>query len=123
VVGSGEAITGSLLCLRPGVNAADEYELLFTEPQVERWLRPEPMSAFSRTDMEMMARRDQAHWRRHGYGPWVVREREGGAFVGRGGISWATVQGRREVELPWAVVPALQGRGYATEMALAAIEP
>jgi RimJ/RimL family protein N-acetyltransferase len=121
MVGPGEAVTEDLICLRPGATAADDYQRLFTEPAVEKWLRPDPMRPFSRPDLEQMARRDQAHWQRHGYGPWVVREREGGAFVGRGGLAWAVVQGRREVELPWAVMPALQNRGYATEMALAAI--
>lgn len=122
MVGSGEAITANLLCLRPGASTADDYERLFTDPAIEVWLRPDPMRPFSRAELEQMARRDQAHWGRHGYGPWAFREREGGAFVGRGGLSWATVEGKREVELPWAVTPGLQGRGYATEMALAAIE-
>lgn len=122
MIASGEAITAELICLRPGASTADDYEQLFTDPEVERWLRPEPMRPFTRADLEQMARRDQAHWSRHGYGPWAVRERSGGAFVGRGGLAWATVEGHREVELPWAVMPALQGRGYATEMAAAAID-
>ena len=122
MVGASEAVTGNLLCLRPGVSTAAEYEELFADPEVERWLRPDPMPPFAVADFERMARRDRAHWDRHGYGPWVVRERETGAFVGRGGLAWATVAGEREVELPWAVRPKLQNRGYATEMALAAIE-
>ena len=122
MIGTGEAVTAELLCLRPGASTAEDYESLFAHPEVERWLRPEPMRPFTRADLEKMARRDQAHWSRHGYGPWAVREREGGAFVGRGGLAWATVEGQREVELPWAVMPKLQGRGYATEMALAAID-
>lgn len=121
MVGPGEAITENLLCVRPGSSAADDYQRLFSLPEVERWLRPDPMLPFSKTDLEQMARRDRAHWNRHGYGPWVVRERAGGAFVGRGGLSWATVAGQRQVELPWAVMPNLQERGYGTEMALAAI--
>lgn len=80
------------------------------------------MSPFSRADLERMATRDRAHWEKHGYGPWAVREREGGEFVGRGGLAWAKVDGQSEVELPWAVLPAFQGRGFATEMAMAAIE-
>jgi ribosomal-protein-alanine N-acetyltransferase len=80
------------------------------------------MPSFIEADFVRMARRDRAHWDKHGYGPWAVREREGGAFVGRGGLAWATVAGGREVELPWAVQPRLQNQGYATEMALAAID-
>ena len=122
MVGANEAVTENLLCLRPGAATAGDYEGVFAEPAVQRWLRPPPMPPFSAADFERMARRDRAHWDRHGYGPWAVREREGGAFVGRGGLAWATVAGERQVELPWAVSPALQNRGYATEMALAAIE-
>lgn len=122
MIGVGEAVTAGLICLRPGATSADDYESLFTDPAVEPWIRPDPMRGFSRAELEQMARRDRAHWGRYGYGPWVVRERESGAFVGRGGLAWARVAGRREVELPWAVTPAFQGRGYATEMALAAID-
>lgn len=121
MVGAGEAITAELLCQRPGNTTARDYERLFTSPEVERWLRPDPLPPFNCADLERMARRDLAHWNRYGYGPWVVREREGGAFVGRGGLAWAMVAGRREVELPWAVMPEFQNRGYATEMAAAAI--
>lgn len=122
MVGAGEAVTERLLCLQPGVGTASDYRMLFTDPAIERWLRPEPMKPFSRNELEKMARRDRAHWDQYGFGPWAVREREGGAFVGRGGLAWATVAGDREVELPWAVMAGLQGRGYATEMARAAIE-
>lgn len=122
MVGPAETITDRLLCLRPGAAAAREYEELFMDPAVQRWIRPEPLGPFTRADLERMARRDRAHWDRHGYGPWSVRERDGGAFVGRGGLAWATVGGVRRVELPWAILPERQGRGYATEMARAAIE-
>lgn len=122
LVGIGEALTEHLLCLRPAATTSGDYQRLFTEPSVGRWIRPEPMRPFSRVDLERMAARDRAHWERHGYGPWAVREREGNAFVGRGGLAWAKVEGRREVELPWAVMPEMQNRGYATEMATAAIE-
>ena len=122
MVGTGEAVTENLLCIRPGASTATDYEVLFADPEVERWLRPDPMPRFIRADFDRMARRDRAHWDRYGYDQWSVREREGGDFVGRGGLAWATVAGEREVELPWAVRPALQNHGYATEMALAAIE-
>lgn len=121
MVGRAEAVTERLLCRRPAGAVADEYERLFTDPAVEAWLRPDPMRPFSRPDLERMARRDIAHWSEHGFGPWEVREREGGAFVGRGGLNRTVVGGETAVELPWAVMPAFQRRGYATEMARAAI--
>lgn len=104
------------------MEAADDYERLFTAREVERWLRPEPMRPFRRSELVSIAKRDRDHWDRYGYGPWAVRDREEGGFVGRGGLARAMVDGQWEVELPWAVIPSCQGRGYATEMAKAAIK-
>lgn len=122
MVGESEAVTEHLVCRRPGVTTADAYVHLFTDPSIGRWLRPEPLRPFNPADLRRMAARDRAHWLRHGYGPWAVRHRESGDFVGRGGLAWATIEGRRQVELPWAVMTGFQNRGYATEMATAAIE-
>jgi RimJ/RimL family protein N-acetyltransferase len=63
---------------------------------------------------------DQVHWQDHGFGPWVLIEKDTGAFAGRGGLSWTSVEGVAEVELPWSIEPHLQGRGLATEAAIAA---
>jgi len=62
------------------------------------------------------------HWADHGFGPWVLIERSSGAFAGRGGLHWTTVEDVAMVELAWSVEPRLHGNGYATEMARAAIE-
>ena len=58
-----------------------------------------------------------AHWDRHGYGLWMMRDRETGAFVGRGGLNHARIGDRDELEVGWAVVPERQGEGLATELA------
>ena len=62
------------------------------------------------------------HWELHGFGLWLLRDRSSGAFVGRAGLqhTWAT--GQNEVEVAWAIVPELWGRGLATESARASIE-
>jgi ribosomal-protein-alanine N-acetyltransferase len=67
-------------------------------------------------------RRDLAHWDEHGFGPWVLRLRDGGAFVGRGGLKHNTVEGEPTVEVLWAVVPERWGQGLATECARRAID-
>lgn len=64
-------------------------------------------------------------WALLGYGFWVVRERETGAFVGEVGF----MDGRRGLgsrfggapEMGWALSPAMQGRGLAGEAVAAAI--
>ena len=54
----------------------------------------------------------------HGYGLWVVETRDGD-FVGDCGLTWQLVDGIRMLEIGYHVAPAWQGRGYATEAALA----
>jgi len=59
------------------------------------------------------------HWESMAYGPFVAEERDGCAFVGE---MWL-FEHHREItpsidgipEAGWAVTPAMQGRGYATE--------
>ena len=64
---------------------------------------------------------DVRHWAEHGYGLWVVLDRDGGRFHGRTGIKWTDVAGERAVELAWALLPESRGAGRATEAARAAI--
>jgi [ribosomal protein S5]-alanine N-acetyltransferase len=61
------------------------------------------------------------HWELHRFGLWLLRDRSTGELVGRGGLQHTWVTGRREVEVAWAVVPELWGRGLATESAGAAL--
>ncbi len=45
-----------------------------------------------------------------------------GGFVGDCGLTWQSVNGRPELEVGYHVRLELQGRGYATEAALACLE-
>ena len=58
-----------------------------------------------------------AHWDRHGFGLWALREKPGGSFAGRGGLRHVVVGGHREIELAYAFMPEHWGRGLATEIA------
>jgi RimJ/RimL family protein N-acetyltransferase len=64
-----------------------------------------------------------AHWRAHGFGPWIV-ELDGEA-IGLVEVNYAgagiTGIAPDEVELGWAIAEQWQGRGLATEAARAAI--
>lgn len=63
-----------------------------------------------------------AHWRAHGFGPWLIEE--AGEPVGVLEIHYAGpgITGIRpeEVEIGWTVAPPKRGRGIAVEAALAA---
>ncbi len=53
------------------------------------------------------------------YDQWPVIEKLTGRLIGYCGLLDKDVEGRQEVELVYALVPAAWGKGYATEIALA----
>jgi RimJ/RimL family protein N-acetyltransferase len=71
-------------------------------------------------------RQEAAHWidwnrglyRTHGYGLWVLTT-PAGDFVGDCGLTPQVVDAVTELEVGYHVLPAWQGRGYATEAATA----
>lgn len=62
-----------------------------------------------------------ANYVRDGYGLWILETHDGG-FVGDCGLTWQTVNGRRELEVGYHVRSDLQGRGFAKEAAQACVD-
>ncbi|MFN8641263.1 MAG: GNAT family N-acetyltransferase [Candidatus Binatia bacterium] len=58
-----------------------------------------------------------AHWAEQGFGYWMARDPDSGAFVGRGGLRRVVVGGSDEVEVGYALMPEHWSRGLATELA------
>ena len=98
------------------------YHAHFTHPDVERWLRPSPLPPFDPKVLDELDEGYCSHWDDHGFGPWVLVEKESGEFAGRGGLAWTSVEGAAQVELPWSIEPRLHGQGLGTEAATAAVE-
>lgn len=117
-----ERQTQRLLARKPTPEDRTHYHAHFTRPEVERWLRPSPLPPFTAQVLDELIDGDCAHWADHGFGPWVLVERESGAFAGRGGLAWTAVEGSAAIELPWSIEPRLHRRGLATEAATAAVE-
>jgi ribosomal-protein-alanine N-acetyltransferase len=61
------------------------------------------------------------HWEREGFGIWTFRDLADGNFVGYCGLRREILEGREEVELLYALLPAYWGRGLASEMAAAVL--
>ncbi len=103
-----------------GPEHEDEVARLSLDPRVYRTLWP---WSFPPTlgDVRSSLARQHEHWERHGFGLWLLRDRAGGAMVGRGGLQYTDVLGDLSVEVAWAIVPERWGRGLATEMAHAAV--
>jgi [ribosomal protein S5]-alanine N-acetyltransferase len=116
-------MTASLRLERPRDEHATHYEELFTDPVVAATLWPGDLGG-PRTPEQAHAlhAEDLAHWEVAGFGPWVAFERGPGRFVGRGGLERTTVGGAEGVEILYALVPDAWGRGYATEIAVAAAQ-
>ncbi len=119
---AGERQTERLLLRRPAPEDRALYHAHFTQPGIERWLRPPPLPPFNSGALDELAEGDLAHWVDHGFGPWLLFEERTGAFAGRGGLHWTTVDETAMIEVAWSVEPTLHGNGYATEMATAAVE-
>jgi RimJ/RimL family protein N-acetyltransferase len=120
-MGGAERQTRRLLLRPPTSSDRALYHAHFTRPEVERWLRPSPLPPFNSAALDELVEGDRAHWSDHGYGPWILVEKQTGAFAGRGGLHWTVVEETAMVELAWSVEPGMQSRGYATEMAEAAV--
>jgi RimJ/RimL family protein N-acetyltransferase len=117
-----ERQTRRLLLRPPTPSDRAPYHAHFTRPEVERWLRPPPLPPFNSGALDELVEGDCDHWADHGFGPWILIEKETGTFAGRGGLHWTAVEEAAMIELAWSIEPALHSRGYATEMANAAVE-
>ena len=76
----------------------------------------------SEAETREFMRNDIEHWERHGYGFWIFRDRVNGRFIGRAGLRQVEIDGAREIEIAYAVMPEFWRRGFATEMARAILD-
>ncbi len=81
--------------------------------EVARWLLPGGRAQpHSEAECAARARAGAAHWRAHGFGPWIVAEH--GRTVACGGLGLRLLDGSAVLELAWAVIPDAWGGGIAT---------
>jgi [ribosomal protein S5]-alanine N-acetyltransferase len=100
----------------------DGYLRVFLRPEVNAWLRPQPLPALTEAEVAAMLGDDLRHWGEYGYGPWAVLDDGSGAYVGRVGLHQTTIEAIPEVELAWTIDPDRHGQGLATAAARAGIE-
>lgn len=65
--------------------------------------------------------RNLAHWDRHGFGIWMLRDPNTGQVMGRAGLRHLDVEGMPEVELVYALLPDFWRLGLATDVARACV--
>ena len=95
---------------------------LWADPGVVRFITGRPQS---REESWTRLLRYAGHWAWLGFGYWALEEQAGGAYVGELGFADFKREGlpflAGRPELGWALSPAVQGRGYATEAVTAAL--
>jgi RimJ/RimL family protein N-acetyltransferase len=116
-----EIATPRLIGAPAGPRDLADIRRLHGDPRVMATLSPDG-GTFSEEQSRAFLQRSAEHWKLHGFGLWVLRERASGNFVGYGGIKHAVVEDRDEVELAYAIRSDCWGRGLATEISLAALK-
>ncbi|PSK98984.1 RimJ/RimL family protein N-acetyltransferase [Murinocardiopsis flavida] len=110
-------VTARLRLVPVGPGHVEDLVELHAHPDVAFWHNGAWSWGRARAFAESMAHR----WRVEGAGKWMAYERGSGALVGRGGLSFAAVEGVRRLEVGWTVHPRMQRRGFAVEIGAAGL--
>ena len=113
--------TERMILERLRLEHADEQLRLLLDPRVAATLWPRAQAPTEADVLDGLAAKVD-HWSRHGFGMWLLRDRETGEMVGRGGLQYTYTAGLNDVEAGWAIVPERWGQGLATELAHACVE-
>lgn len=57
------------------------------------------------------------HWDDHGFGVWILEDKEARTFMGRAGLKHVHIDGADEVELLYGLLPEYWSKGIAAEVA------
>jgi RimJ/RimL family protein N-acetyltransferase len=98
----------------------DALAAINADPRVGEWLG----GVIDRDRTEARIQIYAYHWEEHDFGLWAVEELETGRLVGRTGFmhwdDWTASP--HDAEIGWTYVPAVWGRGFATEAARASLD-
>jgi ribosomal-protein-alanine N-acetyltransferase len=104
-----------------GPDALADIRRLHTDPRVMATLSTDG-ATFSEDQTRAFLERAAEHWKSHGFGLWILRDRSDDDFVGYGGIKHANVEDRDEIELAYAIRSDHWNKGFATEISIAALK-
>ena len=94
---------------------------LLLDPRVSATLWPRAQPPTELDVLDGLAAKVE-HWNRHGFGMWLLRDRDTAEMVGRGGLQYTYTAGLNDVEAGWAIIPERWGQGLATELAHACVD-
>jgi RimJ/RimL family protein N-acetyltransferase len=112
-----DLITARLLLRRP---AADDVPSILAIHRDERACAHNPSDRLVAEGeaLDLYHRWDE-HWRRHGFGYWVVYHQDDREILGFCGVKLMQLHGLEVLNLFYRLDPAVWGRGFATEAAIA----
>jgi [ribosomal protein S5]-alanine N-acetyltransferase len=113
--------TPRMVCERVALDQAPEHVRLLLDSRVSATLWPRRTALSEAEILDGLAAKVD-HWERYGFGMWLLRDRQTGEMVGRGGLQYTYTAGLNDVEAGWAIVPERWGQGLATELARACVE-
>lgn len=108
-------LTPRLLLREMTVEDIDHMAALLGDPEVMRYY-PRPKT---RAEAHRWIEWNQRLYQERGFGLWIMFGRDSGEFVGDCGLTVQRVDGVEEIEIGYHVRATLQGRGLATEAAVA----
>jgi RimJ/RimL family protein N-acetyltransferase len=114
-----EMRTDRLLLRRVGPGDVRAAIAVLSDPETNRFNPAGPPSA---EQAAKMLAEWQLHWAHDGIGYWAVELPETGEVIGFGGLRHHDLDGERTLNLFYRFRPRHWGRGYAPEMARAAID-
>ena len=115
-----ELRTSRLIGTPAGPGDFADLRRLHSDPHVTATLSADG-KPFSETQTRAFLERAADHWKSHSFGLWIIREQATGDLVGYGGIKHAEVEGLDAIELAYAICSDHWGKGFATEIAMAAL--
>lgn len=115
-------VTERLILTPSAISDFDDCQAMRTDPKVMHFIG----GVASEEDTWIRLLRNVGHWTSFGYGLFTVREKDGGRFVGEGGLAhFRRGLGARFDDFPegaWALASTAHGKGYGMEALSAAHE-
>jgi ribosomal-protein-alanine N-acetyltransferase len=113
-----EIVTARLTLRRPGAADLTTIFAIHRDPEACRH-NPSDLIATD-ADAEHLYRRWEEHWRRHGFGYWVIEARDG-RILGFAGLKAVRFRETEALNLFYRLDPSAWGDGVATEAATAVV--
>lgn len=104
------------------VPTQDDYRRFYeihSDPQTNLFNPEGPMDALK---AKRSLSKNINHWKKHGFGPWIIRENDQDEIIGFGGLSFRLYGDEIKINLGYRFATSTWGKGFATELSFAAID-